>query len=121
MDTVFFLMLPVCVSSVSFHTRDSCPADVVEWNKSKHHFNCSKTEFYHCLLDERNRSGEFCISERPSRVQIDFCPRYNSHSGVITTEPCNMQHGCPTVPFTSNEVYKCRYSNKTHTNRLRKG
>lgn len=96
--------------------KTRCPFSKTVLEQEKDLFNClGTTDVYHCLLDERNRSGEIC--HQPIWVPKEFCPQYNTGAKEINIVPCNISMGCPDVPFRSNEVYK--YSvclNKTNTN-----
>ncbi|XP_061178041.1 uncharacterized protein LOC133186759 isoform X2 [Saccostrea echinata] len=90
-----------------FKVRDTlCAFDnVTRWNKEKSLFNCSSTiNVYHCIVDERNRSGEICIQS--VWVQQGYCPEYNNDANTVDTVPCDWSYGCPNVAFQSNDVYQ---------------
>ncbi|XP_055998128.1 uncharacterized protein LOC125667376 [Ostrea edulis] len=84
---------------------DLCAFDRDNWNRDKEKFDCpSATNVYHCIVDERNRSGEICI--QPVWVQTGYCPEYNTDANTVDTVPCDQSAGCPEDPFQSNEVYQ---------------
>ncbi|XP_078339362.1 uncharacterized protein LOC111107586 isoform X1 [Crassostrea virginica] len=85
------------------------------WEKDKGDFKTcmSSINVYHCIQDEKNRSGEICI--QPIWVQPHNCPEYNTGALALDTVPCNVTTGCPNVTFLSNEVYNYPVClNKTH-------
>nr|XP_022298562.1 uncharacterized protein LOC111107586 isoform X2 [Crassostrea virginica] len=89
------------------------------WEKDRSDFkNCTNAyNVYHCIQDEKNRSGEICI--QPVWVQPHYCPEYNTGALALDNVPCNVAIGCPTVSFFSNEVYKYPVClNKTHRKEL---
>nr|XP_022296993.1 uncharacterized protein LOC111106563 [Crassostrea virginica] len=89
------------------------------WEKDKSEFkNCTNSNnVYHCIQDEKNRSGEICI--QPVWVQPHYCPEYNTGALALDNVPCNVTTGCPKAPFLSNEVYNYPVClNKTHTKEI---
>ena len=49
-----------------------CAVNKTVWDKDKNQFNCpSSINVYHCIQDERNRTGEICI--QPVWVQKGMC------------------------------------------------
>ena len=49
-----------------------CAVNKTVWDKDKNQFNCpSSINVYHCIQDERNRTGELCI--QPVWVQKGMC------------------------------------------------
>lgn len=89
-----------------FTQRDGfCTINKSIWEQEKSLFNCpSSINVYHCIQNERNRSGEICI--QPVWVQPSYCPEYNTGANTLDTIPCIVSTGCPDVLFLSNEVYK---------------
>nr|XP_034313960.1 uncharacterized protein LOC109619554 isoform X4 [Crassostrea gigas] len=96
--------------------KTPCPLSRAALEQKKGSFTCPDiTEVYHCLQDERNRSGEIC--HQPIWVPKDYCPQYNTGGKAITTVTCTSSIGCPDVRFWSNEVYKYPVClNKTNKN-----
>ncbi|XP_065939718.1 uncharacterized protein [Magallana gigas] len=86
--------------------KTPCSFNKTVYEKDKDSFNCQgSTNVYHCIPNERNRSGEICIQS--VWVQPNYCPEYNTGAHTLDTVPCNVSIGsCPDVLFLSNEVYK---------------
>nr|XP_022299517.1 uncharacterized protein LOC111108173 [Crassostrea virginica] len=93
-----------------------CAVTKSDWEKDKSNFTCKiQTNVYHCIQDERNRSGEICI--QPVWVKPHYCPEFNTGARALDTVPCNVTKGCPNVRFWSNDVYQYPVClNKTHGN-----
>nr|XP_022301278.1 uncharacterized protein LOC111109456 isoform X1 [Crassostrea virginica] len=91
-----------------------CAVMKLDWEIDKRNFSCtSSINVYHCIQDERNRSGEICI--QPVWVQPNYCPEFNTGARALDTVPCNVTKGCPNVTFLSNEAYQYPVClNKTH-------
>ncbi|XP_065939713.1 uncharacterized protein [Magallana gigas] len=89
-----------------FKVREKrCSFNQTVYEKDRDSFNCqSSINVYHCIQNERNRSGEICI--QPVWVQPNYCPEYNTGANTLDTVPCNVSSGCPDVLYQSNEVYK---------------
>nr|XP_022319921.1 uncharacterized protein LOC111122419 isoform X1 [Crassostrea virginica]XP_022319928.1 uncharacterized protein LOC111122419 isoform X1 [Crassostrea virginica]XP_022319937.1 uncharacterized protein LOC111122419 isoform X1 [Crassostrea virginica] len=85
--------------------KTPCPVNKTVWEEDKSRYQCTSfINFYHCIQDERNRSGEICI--QPIWVLKDYCPEYNSGVNALDIVPCNVSYGCPDVSFLSNQVYQ---------------
>ncbi|XP_052720885.1 uncharacterized protein LOC128192256 isoform X2 [Crassostrea angulata] len=91
-----------------FKVREKrCSFNQTVYEKDRDSFNCqSSINVYHCIQNERNRSGEICI--QPVWVQPNYCPEYNTGANTLDTVPCNesITGSCPHALFLSNEVYK---------------
>uniref|UniRef100_K1QV68 Uncharacterized protein n=1 Tax=Magallana gigas TaxID=29159 RepID=K1QV68_MAGGI len=96
-----------------FKVREKrCSFNQTVYEKDRDSFNCqSSINVYHCIQNERNRSGEICI--QPVWVQPNYCPEYNTGANTLDTVPCNesITGSCPHALFLSNEVYKCKILN----------
>nr|XP_022299515.1 uncharacterized protein LOC111108172 isoform X2 [Crassostrea virginica] len=94
--------------------KKPCAFEKLDWEIDKRNFSCtSSINVYHCIQDERNRSGEICI--QPVWVQPHYCPEFNTGARALDTVPCNVTKGCPDVTFLSDEAYKYPVClNKTH-------
>nr|XP_034314446.1 uncharacterized protein LOC117684829 [Crassostrea gigas] len=101
-----------------FKVREKrCSFNKTVYEEDRDSFNCrSSINVYHCIQNERNRSGEICI--QPVWVQPNYCPEYNTGANTLDTVPCNVSTtgSCPRALFLSNEVYKYPVClNKTFT------
>uniref|UniRef100_A0A8W8N296 Novel STAND NTPase 3 domain-containing protein n=1 Tax=Magallana gigas TaxID=29159 RepID=A0A8W8N296_MAGGI len=100
--------------------KTPCSFNQTVYEEEKDSFNCQGSiNVYHCIQNERNRSGEICIQS--VWVQPNYCPEYNTGANTLDTVPCNVSTGsCPDVLFQSNEVYKYPVClNKTFTDNKR--
>lgn len=85
-----------------------CPRNQTEWNKRSSEMNCSNTNEYMCLPDERfEELFEFCYDNPRLLVVQESCLLFNRRYADLEVYSCrNFDYGCPSNHYLSSEIYK---------------
>lgn len=87
-----------------YEPRRRCPNTEEKWREREAGYICPPQTQYHCMLTGDGQIVEFCSDI--TWIEHDYCPMFNSKTGIIDVQLCPENGDCPRKQYLSNTVYK---------------